>query len=193
MLSRDRKLSLDVGIVQTCFEFETMVIHISKNIQYLQRLDATNAKFIKNIKITAGLEDINCRDQTNIELVNALNARNGQLEVSVAHFDAQVPQLDDLELENIRYELKVDSLLLLNELLDTYVPSINRWNAIHSEFSTWQTMELTWSNVFSILSSCDNISVKVKDYQLLPTTIEETASSLQLRMTKIECISRQVC
>ena len=68
------------------------------------------------------------------------------------------------------------------------MPSIQRWNAIHKEFSVWQTMELTWSNVFLILSKCEIKSAKLKGYQRLTTIIDEAASSLQSEITMLNTL-----
>jgi len=89
----------------------------------------------EKIATAADEEEIKQRGEYNVELLKALNSRKDQLEASIALFNASASHLDDLKLENVRNELKVDSQLLLNELLDTYIPNILRWNEINEEFS----------------------------------------------------------
>jgi len=140
----ESNLEFDLDIVKTYTEFEIMEINISKNLQHLQTLDGANTECMKNIRTTVDREDINRRIQIHTELMNTLNAHKDRLKDSIGLFEnGTIPYLDDLEFENASDELKVKSLLLLNEILDTYVPSIHRRNEIDKEFLSWQTKELT--------------------------------------------------
>jgi len=89
----------------------------------------------QNHKVVDIQTELNDREKT-LEEQREKAKREVGSEVSIALINTQVSQVDDLKFENIRDELKVDSLLLLNDLMDIYVPSINRWNEIDKEFST---------------------------------------------------------
>jgi len=102
---------------------------IPSNLQCIQILDASYNEYIKIIKKPSNIENISQRDQTSQEVTTALNNRKIYLETTIAAYDSISPHVDDLAFGNAQYTLKVDSVLLLSELMDDYVHSIE-WNSI---------------------------------------------------------------
>jgi len=167
-------------------EFETLEATISSNVQDIQILDASYSECIEIIKRPSDNTDINQRNQTSQEIMTALEKHKSHLETVVAAIDAKIPQLDDFAFEHAEDILKVESALLMNEVFENYIPSIQKWKAIDEELLSWKSKTLTWNNIFSIApDELETMCTKVKEHRLLPTTIEETAASLESDMKRI--------
>jgi len=95
------------------------------------------------------------------------------------------PHIDGLAFGNAQDSLKVESLLLLAKLMDDYVFSIQKWNAIDKKLSAWEFKAMTWNNnIFSIaLDELENNCINTKEHRLYSKTIEKKKPS---RFSRVE-------
>jgi len=187
LFSNLEKLQKNQFVAMLPSEYEKLETNTSSNAQYIQMLDTSYNQYIKDIKEPSDIEYINQRNHTSQEVMTALKNHKIDLENKINVFDAKISHVDDLAFENARDTLKVDSLLLLSELMDDYFPSILKWNAIDKELAAWKSKELTWNNIFSIApDEFEMMYAKVKEHQLLPKTIEKSEDSLESNMKRVE-------
>jgi len=165
-------------------EFKTLETTITSNVQRIQMLDASYSGCVAAIKKPSDNENISLRNQMSQKVMTALSDRKTHLKAVIANFDAKIPpHVDDLTFENARDTLKVESVLLLSELMDDFIPSIQKWKAINEELAAWKSKAFTWNSIFSIgPDELEKMYIKAKEHQLLPKAIEKSADSLQTNM-----------
>jgi len=169
-------------------KLDILETNIIKNVKHMQKLHETYMEYADNIETTRDKENIKCRYATCQKMMKTLKNRKELLEALTKLFDdVKIPYLvDEIDFENALQELKLDCLLLLNEILDTYVPNINRMKAIKEELVVLDSKKLTWRDLCLMdLDELQRMSVKIKEYESLPETIETMTSSLELEMSRI--------